>query len=413
MQQKNIFKESTNLKEILKLESDGSFRKAMLLMNVAHKLNEEGKEKECIHILNLTRKEIINAGCNEEKPRWSCKLAGCFSNAGRADKSKEMIIIALKNLRKIKNENSWKYTNYLCYLAYELSNLKENRILVNKILNDAMHSLPDTDKYYAQRKYEILSYLKKFSKNKSIKKKLKFYNNRKIFFGIRLNEPHEDSISSFFSRIFLTSKKIKEITLLVTYDFNEKKMLGFMEDIHELWRKAILLCIVSRLFLNKLDFEKSSRFLNIAQKQARNVEFYWVRDDTFEVIAQIFLELYVKKKKNLFLNNAEQITKKIQDPWKRARTICRLVKTEIHMNKFKNAIRHLNYVYIHLLNNIDYTDRKVMSMLIISEVYKKIEKHKKAHTLQMKAFSFVNSLKEQSRKKFLKEYNTYVSLKNL
>ena len=393
------------------MENDNSFKKGILLKNLALQLYKEGKKIESFHVFDLAKKEIINAGCDEEKPRWLCELAKCFFEIKKKDKFKDTIKEALEILNKIKKEKPWKFTNYLCYTAYELSNLEKKEIMVKKILNEAISSLSEIDEFHLKRKNEIISYLKKFSENKKILKYLNFSSENAIFKNINPKTLTKEDYNSFFSRIFLNKEKIEDIHSMVKKDFDEKKILKKISDINEHWRQAIALSAMSELFLEKSNFDKSLRILNIALKQAKKIRFYWVRDDTLEIISRTFLEIYRKKKQNLFLNRAELTTDFIKDSWKKARSICYIAQTEIKNGSFKQATQKINYAYSCLLNNINYLDRKAMSMLLISEVFDKIREEKKGNKFKMDAFSLLKLFNPNKIKESLEEYTEFVSLK--
>ncbi len=343
--------------------------------------------------LNLAKKEIICGGCDEEKPRELCKIARGFFKIERKDKFKETIKEALKILKEIKEKNPWKFTNYLCYVAYELTNSEKENILVKKILNEAIGSLDKIDEYYLKRKKEIQSYLKEFSKNKNIPKK-----------------SFEENINSLFLFIYLDKEKIKEIKSVVKKNSNEKEIFKVVSNIDQLWRQTVALCITARLFLEKLDFSKSLKLLNIALKQARKIRFYWVRDNAFEVISGTFLEVYHKKNESYFLNIAKSITNYIEDPWKKAKSICHIIKTEIREKNFKQVAEGINYINSNLFNKINYSDRKAMSILLISEVLNKIGKKDEANKFQKNALSILNHFNHNKRRNSLKEYEEFISL---
>lgn len=374
--------------------------------------------------ISRARDEILRTTVVEEKPRELCKIARLYSRGGMPDRAKETLRTALKVLEDVKEKNPWKFTNHLCNVAYEMACLGEDRKIVRKLLERAIISVSDVDAYYTKRKKEVLSLLKRLSGDKRIWPHLMFKLESGIPADSRSGIPFEQTFDFLYSYIFLSQGEIKSLKSLVEKDAGTPEILRAIANIDERWRQTVALATLSRLFLRDSKVKKAREILHVASRKTQEIEFYWARDNALEVISGTFLEVYSRNKGSAVPDGAKNSISLMKDPWKKARALCRIAGTHIREERFEQAAQEINYVHSHLLDRIDYRDRTAMSMLLIVEVFDKMNENRannllsifnpdrrRANTLRRDAFSILDSFDHRKRKESLEEYEGFISLK--
>lgn len=361
--------------------------------------------------ITLAREEILRAPVVEEKPRELCKIARLYSKKGMPEMAEETLRITLKVLEDVKEENPWKFTNYLCNTAYEMACLGKDGMIIREVLDRAIASLDNVDAYYMERKSEVLSLLKSLSGDKRLQPYLRFRLKNGIPTDSRSRIPFEQTFDFLYSYIFLSPKEITSLNSLVETNAGTLEIARTISSIDERWRQAVALAILSRLFLKDSKAKKVREILSLASKKAKEIEFYWVRDNAYEVISGTFVKAYHKDNQSALLDNAKLMISHIKDTWKQARSYCRIAKVHLEGKRFKQAAQELNYVHSHLLEKIDYRDRTAMSMLLIAEVLEKIDKNRRANKLRKEAFSILDAFDQDKRKESFEEYKKFISLR--
>lgn len=409
-------------------ENENSLNTGERLRKLAIRLGREGKSAECFQALELSREDVLKAGVDEEKPRELCAIARCFLENGKATRSREVLDEALALLDKIKDENPWKYTNYTICAAHEMSQFDGGRAAARELLHTAYSSLPAIDKQYGKRKSEILSYLKGFAQEAPLNECLCFSIHEEMFRGVEADNPHGQSIDSLFLHIFLTERKTNDIKALAERRAGLDKVLKEVSGIGERWREAVAFAILARLFLEGGNSERSRALFARALTAAKQVRFYWVRDEALLAIAGCHLEAYRRTKAVRHMTRAVRITDLLKDPWKKARSLCAIGQVYTDEGNHREASVAVNRVFSQLLEKIDYRHRTAMSMLLMSEAHMELgerDKHgrrghllhflnpdrRKAEHLRRRAHLLLDACTPQERKEALDEYEEFISLK--
>lgn len=428
---KDSSQEKGALQQLRTKENENSLDTGEQLRKLAIRLGREGKSAECFQALELAREDVLRAGVDEEKPRELCAIARCFLENGKAARSREVLDEALALLDKIKDENPWKYTNYTIYAAHEMSQFDGGRAAAKELLRRAYSSLPAVDKQYWERKSEILSYLKGFAQEAPLNEYLCFNIRDKMFRHVEAMNPKRQSIDSLFLHIFLSQSKTKEIKALADENAGEDEILKAVSGIGERWREAIAFAILARLFLEKGDSDGSRALFARALTAAKQVRYYWVRDEALLAIAGCHLEAYRITKAARHMACATRITGLLKDPWKKARSLCGIAQSYADESNHSEASRIINGVVSQLLGKIDYRHRTAMSLLLMSEAHRELgERNKpgrrghllpflsilnpdrrKAERLRRQAHLLLDACTAQERKEALDEYDEFISLK--
>ena len=413
-----------------RIKSDNWFENADRLNELAMKLVDEGRIEECSEVLDQASEEILNAeGVINiiERPRELCKIAILYSKIGRLGRAEKILERALQVQQSVKEEAPWKFTNNLGYMAYALTKMGGDGAVVKEILRQAVSSLDAIDIYYKKRKKEILSYIKRFLEEERIQHCMDLSPRAEIFIGIHPQAPPDrDELHRF-----LNDEKVEELRASVENDIGNEELLEIVSSIKDPWIQAVSLLMSSRMFLSKSNGERALQLLDNASKKVDSVHCYWDRDRVLENISVTLLEIYDHRGNVHLLDKAQKITTYMKDPWKRARALCRIVETHIEKKQFKHAAHGINSIHSHLLDRIDYRDRTAMSMLLIAEVFDKInekrannpgrgflpifnsydEDRRRANKLRRDAFSILDSFEHSKRKASLHEYEEFISLK--
>ncbi len=425
---------NADVKELLHLKgikSDNSFEKSEQLTELAIRLGRHGKTEECFEALELAREEVLKAGIDEEKPKKLCEIAACFSRNGRPLRSKELIDESLEVLEAIRTESPWKYTNYLAYIAYVISQSEGGNSTAKGILDRALSSLPGINDYYGRRKQEILSFLRGFAEDEGIKKGLVFDSGEEKFKNVEVQAPTRKSVDHMQSEACLSPEKIKMIKQFVKNNANQKDMGELVSSIDERWRQAVSWVVLSMRLLEKGDAQEALSVLDKALTTTKRVRFYWVRDKALIIIIGAYLNIYEETSILQAKTRVQQIPELIKDHWKRARGLCTIAAALIDDNKSKEAAEILNHVYSHLLGRINYSHRTAMSMLLLSNIYGGLSENspigrirkrlpalgildknkRRAETLRMEAERILESYPSSERQEALDEYDEFVSLR--
>jgi len=411
---------------------DNSFLKAHKFLELATIAQGRKERSTCVRLLELATEQYLSVGPLEERPKELCAVAKIYSKLGLVEESRKIISKILEVLSQLREESPWKYTNYLSYTAH-LMMQDEDRPGAFDLLEEAVRSLPAIDDHYQERKQEILLHLQHYLKIKDLREHLAYSELPDIQKDPKLPRiPFDQDFDFLFSYIYLSQELVKALRDVVLRNVERDQIIALVSDIKEEWRQSVSYAILARFFIEHASNVRADYMLEAALHIAAQIPFYWVEDNALEVISGVYAEMYSKKRDQKLLSKAKDVLFEIKDPWKKARSLCRLANVHLQRGEVKLASEIINVIYNDLLMEINYTERKAMSMLLITEVFDANQLAEKSDLrifslrgllrifngrvrqvklLRKGAHSILNSLPSHKKKESLEEFSRFISIK--
>jgi len=404
------------VRRILAGSSDNSFEKSSLLQALAVRLQRQGNLDGYRLAMGRAREEIVKSGPQEERPRELCKVARRYAAMGQRELAEQTLNVALALLDKIRQESPWKFTNYLCLVAWELAKVEAGTKTSQEILERAVESLPAIDAHYANRKQEVLSLLRGIPVDEEMRHYLN-YSPEGAEPHTRSGVPYEQTMQFLCSYVYLDAATIKCLKESVHKGGVPLQAVNVISDA---WRRSVALAFFSRLCLGGHDAERALMALSLAEEEAAAIPFYWVKDNALEVLSGTYLEVHHMDPGRGGVLEAQRVALQIKDPWKRSRALCRIAEVHRALGEWRLAAEKLNLVFLELLGRIDYRERAAMSMFLMADVFDVLGEGKwptmfnrnrrKATALRTRAKAILKSMDEQKMTEALEEYERFISL---